>query len=125
MQTDKFTQIKTAVADLIESACLPAYPDRYLEVTEQRFAMVYFGEWSEEPTTLEETEVKGTLSVEVFAMNDNELSKYSAQIRPLLKNFEDDELFNRFIPEGGEYPPQENGIRPSVILNYSVSFYEV
>ena len=124
MPTDKFSQIKLAVADLIEQQTgMPVYTDRYLEPTEQRFAVVYLGEWSEEHDALDEALITGSLHIEVFAMNDGELSGYVAQLRPLLKQF-DSNLLDRFLPTGGEYPPEENGVRPSVILNYSIGFYE-
>lgn len=123
MPADKFSQIKRAIADLVESTGLVAYTDRYLEPDEQRFAVVYFGEWVEEPASLEDTEITGTLSVEVFAMNDAELAEQVGKVRPLLKAFNSD-LMTSFQPAGGEYTPEEKGIRPSVVLNYAVNFSE-
>ena len=128
MAVDNFTRIKQAVADLIETQNIPAYTERYLEqdqLREQRFSVVYFGEYGEAPDDLEDgSEVSGTLTVELFAMTDAELDSIRAMVRPVLKRFES-KLVTSFYPTGGEFVQMESGARPSLILNYSVSFDEV
>lgn len=121
MPADKFEQIKAAIKEQVETLQLPAFTDRYVEPKDQRFAVVYFGSWEENPDTLEETEVTGTLSVEVFAMNDTEIASYIRQIRPLLKQWDSD-LVSSFQPSGGEYTPREENVRPSAVLTYAVAF---
>ncbi len=126
---DRFNQIKKKVAGLIESLnIVNTYTDRYVETKDSRFAVVYFGEWTEEQSDLEETEVTGNLSIQIFARNDDELSETAARIRPVLKEFEEwqDEhtTLTDFRPVGGEYLPEEAGIRPSMMLNYSVVFID-
>ncbi|MET4696948.1 hypothetical protein [Endozoicomonas lisbonensis] len=125
-EIDRFSQIKTAVVNLIEGQGLKATIERDQTSSGQRFAVVYLGEWAEEFDDMEGTsEIEGSLYVEVFAMSDQELDFWRATLRPVLKAFDPyRELVDSFVPAGGETLPMEKQSRPSFVLNYTLSFTE-
>ena len=131
MPNDNFQRIKQAVADAIETIGLPSYVDRYLDLEDLRFATVYFGEWTEEQIDLEEAEVSGAVHIQLYALNDTELALWQGKVRAVLKEFDlswtadDGDLLElRWQSSGGEVLPEESGVRPSSVLNYSVAFID-